>query len=77
MEGDGQRDNASVLTKGMNPADRLAGDASAIPQCRHPLINKLPRQRTIKPQSQRFGQAPGEQAAGRLRSRRYFNSPTP
>ena len=32
MEGDGQRDNASVLTKGMNPADRLAGDASAIPQ---------------------------------------------
>ena len=28
---DGQRGNASVLTKGMNPADRLAGDASAIP----------------------------------------------
>jgi len=35
----------------MNPGDRLAGDVSAIPQCRHPLINKLPRQRTIKPQS--------------------------
>jgi len=28
---DGQRGNASVLTKGMNPGDRLAGDASAIP----------------------------------------------
>jgi hypothetical protein len=28
---DGQRGNASVLTKGMNPAARLAGDASAIP----------------------------------------------
>ena len=28
---DGQRGDASVLTKGMNAADRLAGDASAIP----------------------------------------------
>ena len=48
---DGRRGNASVLTKGMNPGDRLAGDASAIPQCRHPLINKLPRQSAIKPQT--------------------------
>jgi len=48
---DGQRGNASVLTKGMNPGDRLAGDASAIPQCRHPLIKKLPRQSAIKPQT--------------------------
>ena len=29
---DGQRGNACVLTEGMNPANRLAGDASAIPQ---------------------------------------------
>jgi hypothetical protein len=30
--GDGQRGNASVLTKGMNPDDRLAGDARVIPR---------------------------------------------
>ena len=67
--GDGQRGNASVLTKGMNPADRLAGDASASLTGRHPLIGDLPRQLNNQTldgpsfESQRLGPPP--RGAGR------------
>jgi hypothetical protein len=40
---DGQRGNASVLTKGMNPADRLAGDASTIPHWSPPTLGAIAR----------------------------------
>jgi len=68
--GDGQRGNASVLTKGMNPADRLAGDASASLTGRHPLIGDLPRQLNNQTldgpsfESQRLGPPPGERGGG-------------
>jgi hypothetical protein len=58
---DALRGNASVLTKGMNPTDRLAGDASATLTGRHPLIGELPRQPTIK----RSARHPGSKMAAR------------